>query len=650
MIQRLLLWVLVVAVLGALPVGFAQDSVSLRPPTPPEAPEPPGDPGSPDASVPEESPDPEQSPDRLEVDSGFRIQIGRGLETSSEFVQVGSRVHVRTNQTAPEVVVINSSALIDGEVESDVVVVGGKAVINGHVHGDVVGVGSGIVLGPGAVVDGDAVSVIGRVVLGPNARVGGDAVGLGGGVVKDDSASVDGDVVNGNWSGLVRLGAAGWPEWLTKSFTELVLNARLLSFQVRWVWAVALLFFLLHLLVILIAPRANRVVVATVSNRGATAFLMGLFALPLGCLVALFLVPTVVGILAIPFLMAAVFCLGIAGKSGVLQHLGATLAGRFQGDGVVGECITMVHEPAEPVARVHDRKSPAVAHLAVGTLLVGLLYLVPIVGFTVWMALTVWALGTGILALLEGFRSESKGATAPRSNPRSMPTPGSTPCAAATPSTLATSAPTASAMASTGTEALVSNPVAVPTEPAPEPAPSSSPSTGSTPSFVPSMVSEPAPEIPTPLSPAAPAIPETSRTPPETSAPAAVPEALSLPRVAVRERILATLIDWIGVGFLVSLTGWVLPPFVPMIAYFVGFWMWKQTTLGGIILRIRVVRLDGRKIDLPTALVRSIGAFFGVAAFGIGYFWAAWDDERQGWHDKLAGTVVVRVPKVQSLV
>ena len=62
------------------------------------------------------------------------------------------------------------------------------------------------------------------------------------------------------------------------------------------------------------------------------------------------------------------------------------------------------------------------------------------------------------------------------------------------------------------------------------------------------------------------------------------------------------------------------------------------------------VRLDGKPIDFPTALVRSLGTFFGVAALGLGYFWAAWDEERQGWHDKLAGTVVVRVPKVESLV
>ena len=160
--------------------------------------------------------------------------------------------------------------------------------------------------------------------------------------------------------------------------------------------------------------------------------------------------------------------------------------------------------------------------------------------------------------------------------------------------------------------------------------------------------SEPAPETVAPLPLVAPVSPSGSHTPPEVSP--AVPEALSLPRVALRERLLATLIDWVGVGFLIGLTGYVLPPFVPMIAYFVGFWVWKQTTLGGIILRIRVVRLDGRKVDFPTALVRSLGALFGLAALGLGYFWAAWDDERQGWHDKLAGTVVVQVPKVQSLV
>lgn len=643
MIQRVVLFLLSLWLAAATSGGSAQAPADLRPPAKAESPESPEPPESP-----EDPADPEDAEVKVDVDSGFRIQIGRGLETSSEFVQVGSRVHVRTNQTAPEVVVVNSSALIDGEVESDVIVVGGKALINGHVHGDVVGVGSGIVLGPGAIVDGDTVSVIGRVVLGPKARVGGDAVGLGGGVAKDDSASVDGELVNGNWNGLIRLGSAGWPEWLTKSFTELVLKARLLSFQVRWVWVVALFFFLLHVLVILVAPRANQAVVATVSHRGATAFLMGLVALPLGCLVALFLVPTVVGILAIPFLMAAVFSLGIAGKSGVLQHLGATLSSRFQKDGILRDSITMVHELAEPLDGGDDRKTPAVAHLAVGSLLVGLLYLIPVVGFTVWMALTVWALGAGILGLLEGFRRESRGAAPARPGPGLTPNSGSIPVVPAPVPAAAQGSDTAPGTPPTPVGSMPISSGDVPrSDAAGDPAnPSLEPAIPAP--ISPSMLTEPAPEPAASLSSSPPVPPHAFRTPPEVTP--SVPEALSLPRVAVKERFLATLIDLIGVGFLIGMTAILLPPFVPMIAYFVGFWMWKQTTLGGIILKIRVVRLDGRKIDFPTALVRSIGAFFGVAAFGLGYFWAAWDDERQGWHDKLAGTVVVRVPKVQSLV
>jgi hypothetical protein len=36
--------------------------------------------------------------------------------------------------------------------------------------------------------------------------------------------------------------------------------------------------------------------------------------------------------------------------------------------------------------------------------------------------------------------------------------------------------------------------------------------------------------------------------------------------------------------------------------------------------------------------------------FFLGFFWIGWDRDKQGWHDKIAGTVVVRVPKSTSLV
>jgi uncharacterized RDD family membrane protein YckC len=38
----------------------------------------------------------------------------------------------------------------------------------------------------------------------------------------------------------------------------------------------------------------------------------------------------------------------------------------------------------------------------------------------------------------------------------------------------------------------------------------------------------------------------------------------------------------------------------------------------------------------------TFGRFASGAFFGLGYFWAIFDKNAQGWHDKLAGTVVIR--------
>lgn len=37
-----------------------------------------------------------------------------------------------------------------------------------------------------------------------------------------------------------------------------------------------------------------------------------------------------------------------------------------------------------------------------------------------------------------------------------------------------------------------------------------------------------------------------------------------------------------------------------------------------------------------------IGKFVSGLVLGIGFFWAIWDKDNQTWHDKIAGTVVVR--------
>jgi len=61
------------------------------------------------------------------------------------------------------------------------------------------------------------------------------------------------------------------------------------------------------------------------------------------------------------------------------------------------------------------------------------------------------------------------------------------------------------------------------------------------------------------------------------------------------------------------------------------------------VFDLRVVRLDGRAVDWETAIIRALGCFLSLAVAGLGFFWIAFDHGKQAWHDKIAGTVVVRV-------
>ena len=45
------------------------------------------------------------------------------------------------------------------------------------------------------------------------------------------------------------------------------------------------------------------------------------------------------------------------------------------------------------------------------------------------------------------------------------------------------------------------------------------------------------------------------------------------------------------------------------------------------------------------ALVRGLTGIFSLAVVGLGFFWILRDPERQAWHDRIAGTYVVKVPR-----
>ena len=79
------------------------------------------------------------------------------------------------------------------------------------------------------------------------------------------------------------------------------------------------------------------------------------------------------------------------------------------------------------------------------------------------------------------------------------------------------------------------------------------------------------------------------------------------------------------------------------IAYFVGLWSYTGATLGQRIFRLRVVDANtGQPISLGKALLRWVGIFISSIACFIGLIWVAFDSRKQGWADKIAGTLVLR--------
>jgi len=135
----------------------------------------------------------------------------------------------------------------------------------------------------------------------------------------------------------------------------------------------------------------------------------------------------------------------------------------------------------------------------------------------------------------------------------------------------------------------------------------------------------------------------------ETSAAAVPPPPVSsmIPNVTLLRagfwiRMAALLIDLILIGIIFGPAGagaLILPG---LAAYGAVMWKFKGTTIGGIVCGLRVVRLDDRPLDWPTTVVRALGCFLSLAVAGLGFVWVVFDRERQSWHDKIAGTVVVR--------
>jgi len=86
------------------------------------------------------------------------------------------------------------------------------------------------------------------------------------------------------------------------------------------------------------------------------------------------------------------------------------------------------------------------------------------------------------------------------------------------------------------------------------------------------------------------------------------------------------------------LLSWVMPAVVV-----IAFWLYKQATPGKMLVHARVVDArTGNTLTTRQSVIRYLGYFVSTLPLCLGLIWVAFDPRKQGWHDKLAGTVVVR--------
>jgi uncharacterized RDD family membrane protein YckC len=84
---------------------------------------------------------------------------------------------------------------------------------------------------------------------------------------------------------------------------------------------------------------------------------------------------------------------------------------------------------------------------------------------------------------------------------------------------------------------------------------------------------------------------------------------------------------------------------VALAAWFTYRWIADSLggTAGKLAMGLRVVdHNDYRSIGFGAGFLRAVVSILSTLPFGLGFLWAAWDKDRQTWHDKVAGTLVVR--------
>lgn len=83
--------------------------------------------------------------------------------------------------------------------------------------------------------------------------------------------------------------------------------------------------------------------------------------------------------------------------------------------------------------------------------------------------------------------------------------------------------------------------------------------------------------------------------------------------------------------------------------YCVAFSATSGQTLGKMAVGIKVIRTDSSPLDLRCSIIRFLGSVLCTAMLGIGFILIAFDSHKQGLHDRIADTYVVKLPVKQVI-
>jgi uncharacterized RDD family membrane protein YckC len=486
-------------------------------------------------------------------------------EFGNPALRIGQDYTLRQGENARQAIVIGGDATIEGHVNEDLVVVLGKAQLasTAEIGGNVVLVGGTISAAEGAQVHNDLV-VIGGLDAATGFHPGGQQV-------------VIGTAALGNW-------LRGLGPWLMRG----LLWGRPIVPDLPWVWAMVGLFFLVNLVINFVFDAPVRATATTLRATPLSAFMTGLLVMLLVGPVCVLLAVSVIGIVVIPFVLCALLLGTVIGKVGLARWIGMSVIAQDQ-----------------PEDRLQSLRS-----FVIGSALICLAYMVPVLGFVVWTVCAVLGLGASAMAFFTAYRRENPRPPrpVPVTEPPPVAGPGSSAPIEAQPAAFAAIDTPPSAYAG-GASAIEGTPLAF----------------------------DPARPVYAAPGPAA----------------SAAVSLLAFPRALFKDRLAAFALDFILVMIVAQMLGSnrhdddvvMRLLLIVSLAYHVGFWTWKGTTLGGIICNLRLVRTDGAPLKFAEALVRGLTGIFSLLVLGLGFLWVLRDPERQAWHDRVAGTYVVKVPR-----